>query len=235
MLVRFRLDGQLSFGREMTHSGSPRAGSWRLIPLDEDALSQAASRPTTSERIPRPCDLSHDAAIQLPFTSTRRAIKDSPSHLHDGRLLTLDNTIGFFSFVFGLQLSAGEEGANRVHASALAPYMKGREGMRLIRMAQSHGRLVLLKTKGETDGLAHSESTGGDCTPSIMFVTRGAQYCSYWLRKIMNDPEGCSLPVASRMLRLALANRCQALIPPLNPSPANHGRRLQPRLVRRKL
>ena len=38
-----------------------------------------------------------------------RGIKDSPPYLHDGRLLTLDDTVEFFNLVFGLRLSADEK------------------------------------------------------------------------------------------------------------------------------
>jgi cytochrome c peroxidase len=38
-----------------------------------------------------------------------RGIKDSPPYLHDGRLLTLDDTVEFFNLVLGTQLSAQEK------------------------------------------------------------------------------------------------------------------------------
>jgi cytochrome c peroxidase len=38
-----------------------------------------------------------------------RGIKDSPPYLHDGRLLTLEDTIEFFSLVLDLQLTAAEK------------------------------------------------------------------------------------------------------------------------------
>ena len=38
-----------------------------------------------------------------------RGIKDSPSYLHDGRLLTLDDTVEFFNLVFALELSDQEK------------------------------------------------------------------------------------------------------------------------------
>src|SRR5205085_7376466 len=34
-----------------------------------------------------------------------RGIKDSPPYLHDGRLLTLEDTVEFFNLVLGLRLS----------------------------------------------------------------------------------------------------------------------------------
>lgn len=42
-------------------------------------------------------------------TFTLRGIKDSPPYLHDGRLLTLDDTVEFFSLVLGLQLGKEEK------------------------------------------------------------------------------------------------------------------------------
>jgi cytochrome c peroxidase len=42
-------------------------------------------------------------------TFTLRAIKDSPPYLHDGRLLTLADTVEFFNLVLGTKLSAEEK------------------------------------------------------------------------------------------------------------------------------
>jgi len=38
-----------------------------------------------------------------------RGIKDSPPYLHDGRLLTLDDTVEFFNLVLGVQLTVQEK------------------------------------------------------------------------------------------------------------------------------
>lgn len=38
-----------------------------------------------------------------------RGVKDSPPYLHDGRLLTLDDTVEFFNLVLGLKLTAQEK------------------------------------------------------------------------------------------------------------------------------
>jgi cytochrome c peroxidase len=38
-----------------------------------------------------------------------RGIKDSPPYLHDGRLLTLDDTVEFFNLVLALQLTARDK------------------------------------------------------------------------------------------------------------------------------
>jgi cytochrome c peroxidase len=42
-------------------------------------------------------------------TFTLRGIKDSPPYLHDGRCLTLEDTVEFFNLVQGLQLTADEK------------------------------------------------------------------------------------------------------------------------------
>ena len=42
-------------------------------------------------------------------TFTLRGIKDSPPYLHDGRLLTLDDTVEFFNLVLGLKLTATDK------------------------------------------------------------------------------------------------------------------------------
>jgi cytochrome c peroxidase len=44
-------------------------------------------------------------------TFTLRGIKDSPPYLHDGRLLTLEDTVEFFNLVLQLKLNAEEKGA----------------------------------------------------------------------------------------------------------------------------
>jgi cytochrome c peroxidase len=42
-------------------------------------------------------------------TFTLRGIKDSPPYLHDGRLLTLADTVEFFNLVLGTRLSGDEK------------------------------------------------------------------------------------------------------------------------------
>ena len=44
-------------------------------------------------------------------TFTLRGIKDSPPYHHDGRLLTLDDTVEFFNLVLQLNLSSEEKKA----------------------------------------------------------------------------------------------------------------------------
>jgi cytochrome c peroxidase len=42
-------------------------------------------------------------------TFTLRGIKDSPPYLHDGRLLTLEDTVEFFNLVLGTRLTDQEK------------------------------------------------------------------------------------------------------------------------------
>jgi cytochrome c peroxidase len=44
-------------------------------------------------------------------TVSRRGLKDSPPYLHDGRRLTLVDTVEVFKLVLGLQLNAQEKNA----------------------------------------------------------------------------------------------------------------------------
>jgi len=44
-------------------------------------------------------------------TFTLRGIKDSPPYLHDGRPLTLEDTVEFFNLVLGVQLTPREKAA----------------------------------------------------------------------------------------------------------------------------
>jgi cytochrome c peroxidase len=52
-------------------------------------------------------------------TFTLRGIKDSPPYMHDGRLLTLDDTVEFFNLVMGLQLTAEEKASLVTYMLAL--------------------------------------------------------------------------------------------------------------------
>ena len=53
-----------------------------------------------------------------------RGIKDSPPYLHDGRLLTLDDTVEFFNLVTGVKLTdRREERSRRLHAAALTRWL----------------------------------------------------------------------------------------------------------------
>jgi cytochrome c peroxidase len=47
-----------------------------------------------------------DGAIK---TFPLRGIKDSPPYMHDGRLLTLDDTVEFFNLILGTKLTGGEK------------------------------------------------------------------------------------------------------------------------------
>ena len=42
-------------------------------------------------------------------TFTLRGIKDSPPYFHDGRLLTLEDTVEFFNLILETRLSAAEK------------------------------------------------------------------------------------------------------------------------------
>ena len=44
-------------------------------------------------------------------TFTLRGIKDSPPYLHDGRLMTLADTVEFFNLVLGTRLTQEEKDA----------------------------------------------------------------------------------------------------------------------------
>jgi cytochrome c peroxidase len=45
----------------------------------------------------------------LTKTFPLRGIKESPTYLHDGRLMTLEDTVEFFNLVLGTQLSEQEK------------------------------------------------------------------------------------------------------------------------------
>jgi cytochrome c peroxidase len=47
-----------------------------------------------------------DGAIK---TFPLRGIKDTPPYLHDGRLLTLDDSVEFFNLILGTKLNGNEK------------------------------------------------------------------------------------------------------------------------------
>lgn len=51
-------------------------------------------------------------------TSPLRGIKDSPPYLHDGRLLTLEDTVAFFNIVLGAKVTAHDKA---IRSSSCAP------------------------------------------------------------------------------------------------------------------
>jgi len=60
---------------------------------------------------PRTVNAKYEAAEGPIKTFTLRGIKDSPPYLHDGRLLTLEDTVEFFNLVTGVNLTAEEKKA----------------------------------------------------------------------------------------------------------------------------
>lgn len=50
--------------------------------------------------------MAHDGPIK---TFQLRGVKDTPPYLHDGRLLTLDDTVEYFNLVFGTNLTDEEK------------------------------------------------------------------------------------------------------------------------------
>jgi hypothetical protein len=53
----------------------------------------------------RPTRFCENAKVKFPI----RGIKDSPPYLHDGRLLSLEDTVEFFNLILGTRLTAGEK------------------------------------------------------------------------------------------------------------------------------
>jgi cytochrome c peroxidase len=60
---------------------------------------------------PKLVNMHYDYAAGPIKTTTLRGIKDSPPYLHDGRLLTLEDTVEFFNLVLELQLADQEKQA----------------------------------------------------------------------------------------------------------------------------
>ena len=84
---------ELFFGKAQCASCHPGAA----LPGPPDARPAARAVPRTSRG---------DGPIK---TFTLRGIKDSPPYLHDGRCLTLEDTVEFFNLVLSLKLSKQEK------------------------------------------------------------------------------------------------------------------------------
>ena len=70
----------------------------------------AAVLPRPPDARPAPGAVPQDEPGDGPIkTFTLRGIKDSPPYLHDGRCLTLEDTVEFFNLVLGLKLTAEEK------------------------------------------------------------------------------------------------------------------------------
>jgi len=48
-----------------------------------------------------------------------RSLKDSPPYLHDGRLLTIEDTVAFFNLISELKLTAQEQKSARIPRPAV--------------------------------------------------------------------------------------------------------------------
>jgi cytochrome c peroxidase len=88
--------------------GKARCGTCHPAPYYTDNLMHNLR----TERFFKPQMVNgRQAAADGPIkTFPLRGIKDSPPYLHDGRLLTLDDTVAFFDLVLGTKLSAQEKG-----------------------------------------------------------------------------------------------------------------------------
>ena len=72
-------------------------------------------------------------------TFTLRGIKDSPPYLHDGRCLTLEDTVEFFNLVLGTKLTKEEK-------SDLVAFMRQLDAQK--RVHARHGAPLARKTIG---------------------------------------------------------------------------------------
>ena len=88
-------------------------------------------------------------------TLTLRGIKDSPPYLHDGRLLTLADTVEFFNLVLGLKLTQAREGcAGRLYVGAV---MRRNPSRRRPDAAAIDGGLLLLLAYRPSGGRANGQ------------------------------------------------------------------------------
>lgn len=94
------LDGQEIF------NGKGRCASCHPAPYYTDNLMHNLQ----AERFFIPHLVNGMASADGPIkTFPLRGVKDSPPYLHDGRLLTLEDTVGFFNLILDTQLTAPEK------------------------------------------------------------------------------------------------------------------------------
>jgi hypothetical protein len=76
-----------------------------------EAAKPAIMKRHKTERFFKQCVINNHSAIgDGPIkTFPLRGIKDTPPYFHDGRLLTLDDTVEFFNLIFELKLAEQEE------------------------------------------------------------------------------------------------------------------------------
>jgi cytochrome c peroxidase len=92
---------------EQVFFGKGRCATCHVPPYYTDNLMHNLR----TDRFFEPREIEHHMAASDGTIKTfpLRGIKDSPSYLHDGRLLTLDDTVEFFNLVLELKLSAQEK------------------------------------------------------------------------------------------------------------------------------
>jgi cytochrome c peroxidase len=106
-----RLDPALATEAELRGEelffGKARCGECHVAPYYTDNLMHNLRAERFFE--PRMIEGRYATADGPIKTFPLRGIKDSPPYLHDGRLLTLDDTVEFFNLVLGTSLSAEEK------------------------------------------------------------------------------------------------------------------------------
>jgi cytochrome c peroxidase len=92
---------------EALFSGKAKCASCHPAPYYTDNLMHNLK----TERFYKPVTIAgRTAAMDGPIkTFPLRGIKDSPPYLHDGRLLTLEDTVEFFNLVLGVKLTDAEK------------------------------------------------------------------------------------------------------------------------------
>ena len=92
---------------EQVFFGKGRCSTCHAAPYYTDNLMHNLR----AERFYKPRDINgRMASVDGPIkTFPLRGIKDSPPYLHDGRLLTLEDTVEFFNLVLGTRLTESEK------------------------------------------------------------------------------------------------------------------------------
>jgi cytochrome c peroxidase len=92
---------------EQVFFGKARCATCHVPPFYTDGLMHDLQ----VERFHEPSVINNRNAVRFGLVKTfpLRGIKDSPPYLHDGRLLTLDDTVEFFNLVLGTKLTDQEK------------------------------------------------------------------------------------------------------------------------------
>jgi hypothetical protein len=141
-------------------------------------------------------------------TEALRGVKDTPTYFHDGRLMTLDDTVEFFNLILGTKLTPqekkdlvafmltlwkSERGMSSVLSGLAAPSRKGLESI-LQHLKQSSGNWLLRRMIDDWE----SHRTHGDWAVAIARIVLGIVFFAHGAQKMLGWYGGPGLASSMR-------------------------------------